>query len=274
MKTLSTIIIFFSALVLNVSAQTVGKTAITAPGIVGWGFPGVYPGQGIVFTASSALTINCVTVYPYAPVNGTADDINIGLEPVTVIGDSLIYGGQIQSTLAHVVGYTQSPLIPETITLNLQVPSAGTYFLMLDAFYIIYGFKYDSIPCAGCSYPYTGSGVTMIGSASQNHKLVTDRYYYFYNWSIGTDCVSAVDELTAEDNLSVFPNPATTLLTITTTSTQSSLIILFDICLRQIMEEKFNGSATLNIENLAKGVYLYEVKDEKEVVKRGKVVKE
>ena len=40
------------------------------------------------------------------------------------------------------------------------------------------------------------------------------------------------------------------------------------------MEEKFTGSATLNIENLSKGVYLYEVKDENGVLKRGKVVKE
>jgi len=40
------------------------------------------------------------------------------------------------------------------------------------------------------------------------------------------------------------------------------------------MQEKFNGSATLNIEGLAKGVYLYKVRDEKGVVKRGKVVKE
>src|SRR5438093_955523 len=121
MKTIISLLATFGFFIQNVSAQTVGKTAITAPGIVGWGFPGVYPGQGIVFTASSALTINCVTVYPYAPVNGTSDNINIGLEPVTVIGDSIIYGGQIANTLAHVIGYTQSPLMPETITLNLQV---------------------------------------------------------------------------------------------------------------------------------------------------------
>jgi len=72
----------------------------------------------------------------------------------------------------------------------------------------------------------------------------------------------------------VSPNPATNLLTITTTSTQPSEIILFDITSRQLMQEKFSGSATLNIENLAKGVYLYEVRNENGVIKQGKVVKE
>jgi len=74
--------------------------------------------------------------------------------------------------------------------------------------------------------------------------------------------------------ITVSPNPATNLLTITTTTTQPSEIILYDIASRQLMQEKFSGTATLNIEGLAKGVYLYEVRDEKGVVKQGKVVKE
>jgi len=83
-----------------------------------------------------------------------------------------------------------------------------------------------------------------------------------------------VSESNQENDFSIYPNPATNLLTITTTSTQPSEIILYDIASRKLMQQKFSGSATLNIENLAKGVYLYEVRDEKGVVKQGKVVKE
>jgi len=87
------------------------------------------------------------------------------------------------------------------------------------------------------------------------------------------DIISSINNLSEENSLSVFPNPATNLLTITTTSTQPSTIILYDIASRQLMQQKFNGSATLNIEGLAKGVYLYEVRSETGV-KQGRVVKE
>jgi hypothetical protein len=85
---------------------------------------------------------------------------------------------------------------------------------------------------------------------------------------------SVVNNTSLKTGFEVFPNPATTLLTITTTTTQPAEIILYDIASRKMMQEKFIGSATLNIENLAKGVYLYEVKSENGVVKRGKVMKE
>jgi len=90
----------------------------------------------------------------------------------------------------------------------------------------------------------------------------------------GNPCITSINDLPENTIASVFPNPATNLLTITTTSTQPSEITLFDIASRKLMEEKFRGTATLNIEGLAKGVYLYQVRDEKGVVSRGKVVKE
>jgi len=92
--------------------------------------------------------------------------------------------------------------------------------------------------------------------------------------TITCDIISSVNDL-SEKNISITlsPNPATNLLTITTTSAQPSQIILFDIASRQLIQQKFNGSVILNIENLAKGVYLYEVRSETGV-KQGKVVKE
>jgi len=83
-----------------------------------------------------------------------------------------------------------------------------------------------------------------------------------------------IDNLYAKNVITISPNPATNLLTITTTSTQPSRIILYDIASRKLMEEKFSGSTTLNIANLAKGVYLYNVTDENGTITRGRVVKE
>ena len=73
--------------------------------------------------------------------------------------------------------------------------------------------------------------------------------------------------------VNIFPNPATSQLTVSNDDKEPSQIIICDITSRKIMEDKFIGTTTLNIETLAKGVYIYEVRNGKEAVK-GKVVKE
>ena len=40
-----------------------------------------------------------------------------------------------------------------------------------------------------------------------------------------------------------------------------------------VTPREFTGSVFLNIENFAAGIYLYQVKDEKEIIKQGKWVK-
>jgi hypothetical protein len=102
-------------------------------------------------------------------------------------------------------------------------------------------------------------------------------------------CTAAINEFWQNTGATVFPNPATDRITVEITSPQSAAggasasssplgargeIILFDIASRKLMQQKFTGSATLNIENLAKGIYIYEIRNEKEVVKHGKIVKE
>jgi len=114
-----------------------------------------------------------------------------------------------------------------------------------------------------------------IGGSNTTHtELVLDDVQLFAANPDENICITAINDLSQNAIATVFPNPATNLLTITTTTSQPSEIILYDIASRKLMQQKFSGSAILNIENLAKGVYLYEVRDEKGVVKQGKVVKE
>jgi len=120
-------------------------------------------------------------------------------------------------------------------------------------------------------------------------ELILDDVRLFAATEGNNICATSTNDLPQNTIATVFPNPATNLLTVTITSPQSASggetaansplraggeIILFDIASRKLMDEKFIGSATLNIENLAKGVYLYQVKDEKGMLKQGKVVKE
>jgi len=90
----------------------------------------------------------------------------------------------------------------------------------------------------------------------------------------GNPCITSINDLSQNTMTTVFPNPATNSFSVTTNTNQPSEIILFDIASRKLMQQKFTGSVSLNIENLAKGIYFYQIRDENGAVSQGKVVKE
>ena len=53
-----------------------------------------------------------------------------------------------------------------------------------------------------------------------------------------------------------------------------SEIILYDITSIKILHQKFTNSVSLNTEQLAKGLYLYEVRSKDGLRRKGKVVKD
>ncbi len=82
----------------------------------------------------------------------------------------------------------------------------------------------------------------------------------------------SIDEILQHNYVSFYPNPTNDKLNIKTLSKEQSEIILYDITSHIILKEKFAKSISLNIQLLAKGVYLYEVSN-KNGVSIGKFVK-
>jgi hypothetical protein len=75
-------------------------------------------------------------------------------------------------------------------------------------------------------------------------------------------------------DINIFPNSFSDELNIKTSIKEPSEIILYDIVSRKLLQQKFTSSVTLNTAQLARGIYIYEVKNKEGVVKKGKVVKE
>ncbi len=73
-------------------------------------------------------------------------------------------------------------------------------------------------------------------------------------------------------NVEVYPNPTTNELTIKTGNNEPSQIIIYDLLSRNVLQQTFTTETTLNTEALAKGVYMYEVRNKKGTTK-GKIVK-
>ena len=85
---------------------------------------------------------------------------------------------------------------------------------------------------------------------------------------------TGINELTASPTPSLFPTPTTNAVNITTNNQSPSEVILYDITGRKLLHQPFSGSTSLNIETLAKGIYLYQIKDKDGVLKNGKIAVE
>jgi hypothetical protein len=88
------------------------------------------------------------------------------------------------------------------------------------------------------------------------------------------DSTVAVNENYQTITVHLFPNPVISDLNVETAYNHQLEIILYDITSRKLLQQTFTNAVTLNTSQLAKGIYIYEVRNKDGVVKKGKVVKE
>ena len=88
-----------------------------------------------------------------------------------------------------------------------------------------------------------------------------------------TPC-TGIDENKKNEMINVFPNPFSNKLNITTTKNELIEVNFYDVTARKIFNQSFINSTSINTEQLAKGIYLYEVSNKNRVIKKGKIVKD
>jgi hypothetical protein len=101
-------------------------------------------------------------------------------------------------------------------------------------------------------------------------------YYYIDDVYVGTDSLSSesVIENNSNNITSVFPNPFDNKISISTEENEPTQIILYDLSSRKLLQQTFTNSTTINTEQLAKGMYLYTVRNRNGIIKNGKVIKQ
>lgn len=87
-------------------------------------------------------------------------------------------------------------------------------------------------------------------------------------------CGTGVDDISSGYIVNVHPNPINTQLNVETDTNEMFEIDLFDISSRKVINHSFMSSTTVNTEQLAKGIYLYEVSNKNGVIKKGKILKD
>jgi hypothetical protein len=136
----------------------------------------------------------------------------------------------------------------------------------------VYGFF-----IADSAYEYLSIGNFFTDSATTHISLDTSAalaYYYIDDILVVDSLSIGINENNSSASIDVFPNPFEGELNIEMKNNLNSEVILYDITSRKILQQKFTNSITLSIEPLAKGIYIYEVRNRNGVIKKGKVVKD
>jgi len=103
-------------------------------------------------------------------------------------------------------------------------------------------------------------------------------YYYLDDICVSTDSLTCnpsvgINETITKEEFILSPNPFSNMINITTDRSEPIEVIFFDVSSRIIFNQSFTNSTTINTEQLAKGIYLYEVRNKHGVIKKGKLLK-
>lgn len=86
--------------------------------------------------------------------------------------------------------------------------------------------------------------------------------------------VTGINDFDKIDRIDIFPNPFANELHIVSQNISENEIILYDLLSRAIIRQKFIETAFINTTQLSKGMYIYEIRNEIGVGRKGKLIKE
>ncbi len=123
-------------------------------------------------------------------------------------------------------------------------------------------------------------GYITIGNFSDNSSTSTitvegnynNSYYYIDDVTVSL--ATNISSSSATDFVSFFPNPSSDRVTINSTLGGLSEVTLYDLSSRKILQYNFINSVNLDISNLEKGIYVYEVKNGSNGYSKGRLIKE
>jgi hypothetical protein len=97
---------------------------------------------------------------------------------------------------------------------------------------------------------------------------------YIYVDDVSLTTTTGISNNSENVLINIFPNPIINELYISINNNSPYEIFLYDITSRKIMQNNFVSSVSLNMEQLARGIYIYELRNKNEVIRKGKILKE
>jgi hypothetical protein len=99
-------------------------------------------------------------------------------------------------------------------------------------------------------------------------------FAYFYIDDVSLTPCTGIEEQNSSAEIRISPNPFSARIDVTSKRNEPADFALYDVMGRKKLQQSFTNSTSLNAEQLASGIYLYEVRNKSGVIKKGKVVKQ
>lgn len=88
-------------------------------------------------------------------------------------------------------------------------------------------------------------------------------------------CVTGVNETILEkEDVKIYPNPFSNQVSVVFINNERSTLSLYNFIGQQILQQTFVNSTTLNTQQLADGIYFYELHNEKGLISNGKIIRQ
>ncbi len=121
-------------------------------------------------------------------------------------------------------------------------------------------------------YPSVAISGNTVHVIWQDNRDGNNEIYYKRNPT--GDPVDIEEPLISGNTILVFPNPFSNELTVSNSENELCEIIIYDISSREIVQKKFTQSTTVNTSQLAKGIYIFEVRNKNAVLRKGKIIRD
>ncbi|MEI6487456.1 MAG: T9SS type A sorting domain-containing protein [Bacteroidota bacterium] len=83
-----------------------------------------------------------------------------------------------------------------------------------------------------------------------------------------------INDNRSKTKINIYPCPFSNTLNIQLNDAEPAEITVYDITSRKLLQQSVTGSTTLNTEQLANGIYIYELRNKNRMIKNGKLIKE
>ncbi|MCW5907569.1 MAG: T9SS type A sorting domain-containing protein [Chitinophagales bacterium] len=119
---------------------------------------------------------------------------------------------------------------------------------------------------------YKSYGNPLDGFFSSTMELM---YYSKGTETWGTLQPVEIKDIRVQNNVvSLFPNPFSNQLTFSVADNEQTTVLLYNFLGKQVLQQTFTNSTTINTAHLADGIYFYELRNNNGALKTGKVVKQ
>jgi hypothetical protein len=106
-----------------------------------------------------------------------------------------------------------------------------------------------------------------------NSSGISMDYIFIDDVSLTSCSNVGISDFDNTQQISIYPNPFNSKLIISIDDNEELEVILYDIAARELLQQIFTNTITINTEQLPTGIYFLELKNKNGIIKNGKVIK-